>query len=255
MGVPFLIFDISGRYAHFRMRYTTTSAATHLIPPRHTIGGIIGAILGVQKDEVYSVFSPEQSFIGLETISKLSTVKITFNLLKIKGSRQISTLLGVKEHIIVPFQLVREPKYRIYFHHEDNQIMSELESLLKNKECIYSPSLGLASMLAKTDYIGKASGTVLALEETVGEDIETLSVAPLTAFDPIPQPGNHFIIDKFARYLDKERKPDGFYRVVFDANAQPIKGQIIETQDPKKHMGSKLLKIKETDQQKVIFVW
>ena len=154
---------------------------------------------------------------------------------------------------MVPFQLVREPKYRIFFHHEDTELMDRLEKMLKNHECVYSPSLGIASFLANVNFVDKMGGETKPLEELIGQEITTRSVAPIDAFDPYPTSNNHFVIDKFGRHLNAERKPDGFYRVIFDTNAVPMTGKILET-DKTLHMDSKLTYFHEKTQQPV-FVW
>ena len=45
-----LIFDISSEYGHFRKFNTTTSPLTYSIPTRTAVVGIIGAILGLERE-------------------------------------------------------------------------------------------------------------------------------------------------------------------------------------------------------------
>lgn len=220
----FLHFTLTGNFAHFRMRFTTTSPATHLVPPRHTIAGIIGAIMGLERDKIAETFDPSQSKIGIEVLSHLSTIKITSKLLRLKGSPTLETVLGVSDHMIVPFQLVKNPKYRIWFSHENQNIQEQLETLLRNHECVYSPALGLASLLADFSWDGEVETTKLSIKQ--GMSIQTRSVAPVDFFDPYPMEENHFIIDKHALHLDVSRIPTGFLRVVFDANGNWMEGEL-----------------------------
>ena len=41
-----LVFDIKGDYGHFKKYYTTSSPLTFSIPPRTTVSGMIGALIG-----------------------------------------------------------------------------------------------------------------------------------------------------------------------------------------------------------------
>ena len=45
-----LIFDIQGEYGHFRKYNTTTSPLTYSIPTSTAIAGILGAILGMERE-------------------------------------------------------------------------------------------------------------------------------------------------------------------------------------------------------------
>ena len=46
-----LVFDIKGDYGHFKKYYTTSSPLTFSIPPRTTVSGMIGALIGLDKEE------------------------------------------------------------------------------------------------------------------------------------------------------------------------------------------------------------
>ena len=46
-----LVFDIWGEYAHFKKIYATTSALSYVVPPKTSIYGYIGAILGLEKED------------------------------------------------------------------------------------------------------------------------------------------------------------------------------------------------------------
>ena len=48
-----LVFDISGKFAHFRKYYTNSSSLTYLVPPRTSIYGLIAGILGLERDSYY----------------------------------------------------------------------------------------------------------------------------------------------------------------------------------------------------------
>ncbi len=255
----FLHFILTGNFAHFRMRFTTTSPTTHLVPPRHTVAGIIGAIMGLERNKIAETFDPSQSKIGIEVLSHLSTIKITSKLLRLKGSPTLETVLGVSDHMIVPFQLVKNPKYRIWFSHKDQNIQEHLKQLLQNHECTYSPALGLASLLADFSWGEEVETTNLSIKQ--GMSVQTRSIAPIDFFDPYPSEENHFIIDKHALHLDVKRVPTGFLRVVFDANGNGMEGELRMPVDSNLKEMVELIKVPSHGQEGLdardthVFVW
>ena len=54
-----LVFDIFGDYAHFRKYFTNMSPTTFVVPPRTVLTGIIGALIGISKEENPESFSLE----------------------------------------------------------------------------------------------------------------------------------------------------------------------------------------------------
>ena len=60
-----LIFDIIGKFAHFRKYYSNSSALSFGAPPRTTICGMVAAILGMEKDSYYSIMNLEKCKIAV----------------------------------------------------------------------------------------------------------------------------------------------------------------------------------------------
>ncbi len=60
------VFDLYGKFAHFRKFYTNSSSLTYLIPPRTTIEGIIAALLGYERDSYYDVLSVDKLNIAVK---------------------------------------------------------------------------------------------------------------------------------------------------------------------------------------------
>ena len=60
-----IVFDIWAPYAYFRKPYTTTTALTFNFIPRSAIEGIIGAILGISYDDIFSKLAGSKIGIGI----------------------------------------------------------------------------------------------------------------------------------------------------------------------------------------------
>lgn len=139
-----LIFDIEGKFAHFRKYDTNSSSLTYSVPPRTTICGIIASILGLEKDSYYSLFYPQDAKIGVRILSKNRKIMQSLNYWKIEGTKDFRTPVN---HTQIPFEVLTSQEkvaYRIYFDHQDASIYRELERRLREQKYYFAPYLGAA---------------------------------------------------------------------------------------------------------------
>ena len=146
-----LVFDIWGEYAHFKKIYATTSALTYAIPPKPTVYGILGAILGLEKeDNAYlKTFADKSCRIGIGVQSPLIFQRMGINL---------KAELGRKKEGAPPkptmMEFVHRPHYRLYVSHSDAAVFDQLKTALETHTTVYTPSLGLASLVANFAFKG-----------------------------------------------------------------------------------------------------
>lgn len=154
-----LVFDIWGEYAHFKKIYATTSALSYAIPPKPTIYGIIGAILGLEKssNEYLKSFSDKACLVGIQYIAKRDnedSKSLTFQRMGIN----LKAELGRKKEGSPPkptmMEFVYRPRYRLYVNHTDSAFFEKLRIALENHISAYTPSLGLACLIANFEYQG-----------------------------------------------------------------------------------------------------
>jgi len=157
-GRRVLVFDVWGDYAHFRRSYTTTSPLTHSIPPRTALTGLISAIIGKDKDEYLAHFTKDKADISLK-IHKTNPVKkgrIAQNLINTKDN--YFTLVKKKGHeprTQILFEFIKDPRYRIYFYHQEEDIYQKLKQHLKEHKSVYTPCLGLSEHLANFKFVNE----------------------------------------------------------------------------------------------------
>ncbi|MCL5673956.1 MAG: type I-B CRISPR-associated protein Cas5b [Deltaproteobacteria bacterium] len=150
------VFDIWADYAHFRKYYTTTSPLSFSFPPPSTIAGILGAIIGLDKNtnEYLKVFNLDESKISLRILNPIKKVRVGINLLETKGSNMKHPMSDkMQPHTQIRTELLRDPKYRIYISNSNETIFTNLINNLKNHETVYTVSLGLSELLADFQYI------------------------------------------------------------------------------------------------------
>jgi CRISPR-associated protein Cas5h len=155
MIMDIIIFEISGKFAHFRKFYTNSSSLSYSVPSRTTVEGIIAAILGLERDTYYEKLSLDNCKIAIEKVNKTRKINQSLNYIKVKSSNDFKK---IKNHTQIPIEIIaseKKVKYRIYISHTDEEIMEELEERLKSETPIYPIFLGAANYIAKTQFIDR----------------------------------------------------------------------------------------------------
>lgn len=152
-------FDVWGDYAHFRKIYTTTSPLTYSIPPRTALAGLVSAILGLRKDEYLEKMSKEKASIGVGLAADVKKTRLAENLIDTKKAG--GSMNAITQRTQIRFEMLRNPRFRVYFSHEDPAIQTALVGLLKEHKCVYTPCLGLSELLADFSFVGEYDADVI----------------------------------------------------------------------------------------------
>ena len=154
-----LVFDIWGEYAHFKKIYATTSALTYAIPPKPTVYGILSAMIGLEKEgNIYlKTFADKACKIAIRYIAERENGEhkpLTFQRMGIN----LKAELGRKKEGAPPkptmMEFVHRPHYRLYVSHNDGAIFEKLKNTLVSHTAVYTPSLGLAALVANFSFKG-----------------------------------------------------------------------------------------------------
>lgn len=145
MRRQFVVFDVASDMAHFRRQYAITTALTYLIPPRTALCGLVGAILGLPKNESLVRFRDENAVFGLQVLAPLRTGHVSINLVDTKDNPTFR-LKAVNPRTTMRYEVVREPRYRVMFSHPE--LSDRLRLAVESGESVYTPCLGLAWMMA-----------------------------------------------------------------------------------------------------------
>ncbi len=178
MQRDFAIFDVTGDMAHFRRQYAITTALTYVVPPRTALCGLVGAILGLSKqDNEYLIpLTDNDAVFGLQVLDRIQTSHVSINLLDTKGSPTFRPK-AVNPHTTMRYEVVRRPRYRVFFGHPS--LSEKLVATLRAGETHYTPCLGLAWMLSWFD--GKCESARGELVE--GDATQRSFVSPIRADD------------------------------------------------------------------------
>ncbi|GJM34627.1 MAG: hypothetical protein DHS20C18_36280 [Saprospiraceae bacterium] len=221
-----LIFDIWGRYAHYKKIYATTSALSYIIPSKTSLYGYVGAILGLSKFEnaYLSSFLPGSCHLGIQVINPIIMQRINTNLhphdkglIQANQNRKPTTV-----------EYIYQPKYRIFFTHKNTNLLDELEAHLKNHTAVYTPTLGLAYLLSNFEWRATVKVDETSQQETQSISIETVIPRDaLESFDLKPDVGNEIIeYSQFALEMNTAREVTDRTDVLVDRLGNPIQAVV-----------------------------
>ena len=158
-----LVFDIASEYGHFRKFNTTTSPLTYSIPTRPAIAGVLGAVLGIEREvssgkfregvmPVAEVFSKDNASIAVQLINPVKKVNIAFNLLDTE--KTASSFFNIKQRTQIEFELLKNPCFRIFVNLKDEILFKDLITRLRENDTHFSPYLGLSQFTATIQFKG-----------------------------------------------------------------------------------------------------
>jgi len=207
-------FDLCGYMAHFRKRYTTSSALTYYLPPRTTITGIIANLLGMPRDSYYEQFSSEKMQIAVACKSEARRIVQGLNLLHIEGTETKKCSSQTKFEFLVPKEDYL--RYRIWLAGDSIKELDELfnDGIYKSRGA--SVSLGPAFTLGWIENISTIQGTPGAEQALIH------SAVPDTTEIFISPENKIFKEDLFLDF-SPQRNPKNFRSIVFDVAGKPIK--------------------------------
>jgi len=148
-----LLFEIEGKFAHFRKFHGNNTAMSYSIPPRTTIIGVLAAILGEDKDTYYGKFKSDNLRIGVRIMHDIKKSFHRVNYLKITGRDDFT---GQKGRIQTPFEIVtghdlKRDKvcYRFYLAQGENaELYEAIKHRLLSRARTFNISLGIAGFSA-----------------------------------------------------------------------------------------------------------
>lgn len=211
-----LVFDIWGEFGHFRKQYTTTSPLTFSIPPRTSIAGMIGAIIGLEKDEYLKYFSKNNANIAVRIICPIKKTRIAENLIDTKSADLMSK---IKNRTQIRFELLKDVKYRIYFSHTSEEIYNKLYSLLRDHKSVYTLCLGLSEHIANYKFIGEME----CVSEFSDSEKEVHSIILEKELLKINfEEGKEYFSETIPLEMLPEREVTEYGKVLFERNGKSI---------------------------------
>jgi CRISPR-associated protein Cas5h len=233
-SLPIVVFRYRGRYGHFRRPYSNVSSLSYPFPPRTAIAGLLGAILGVRKEDVAKTFNKDNAQIAVELDAEVKTVThvtnfrqdgpgdVNYSIKRPKTDWKLKPLKNVPAQNVstqIPMELLRNPSYLIYANL--NSSMDELISRIKTERYVYTPCMGISEFLVKIEYISVGMAEPLGQGEfdvstVVSKDDCTLALDHLR-----PEKG-HNIHELKVPHLGTAQRTFTYRRYLVDISSKPL---------------------------------
>lgn len=213
-----LVFEIKSDYGHFRKFYTTSSPLTFSIPPRTTVAGMISAIIGLDKEEYLKYFSKNDAKIAIQITSPVNKIRLSYNLINTKTANMCSQ---IKDRTQVTFELLKNPSFKIYFSHNNNEIYNKLKSFLEQKKTYYTLSMGLSEYIAEFEFIKEIEVSKTSnLSEFI--DIDT-AINFNEEVEVEFEDNKEYFKDTIPNEMNINREVTEYTKILFERNGLPIK--------------------------------
>ena len=124
-----LVFKVRGDYARFRKSYTTTSALTYLLIHPVAVRGLIGAMLGIDREKLYE--KTKDIEVAIQVVNQVRKDMQSFNLVNMKPNDKIFRFPS-------NIEFLRNVEYRIFIKAEDKTLY-EIDNCIKQWEYIFTP--------------------------------------------------------------------------------------------------------------------
>lgn len=146
-------FALYGRFAHFARAESSTTVLSYPVPPRTVVMGLVGAILGIQKDQPQIMIEPMKVAISgripLSHWHKAKLRKDPPELLSsvVKRNQNQDKTTKPEKATLVMQEWLFNPRYQVWVSLPE-PFQTQLELRIKERRWYFQPSLGLSEMLA-----------------------------------------------------------------------------------------------------------
>lgn len=215
-----IAFDIWGDYAHFKKIETTTSPLTYSIPTGTALSGLIAGMMGYQRDSYYDDFSRKNIEMSVKLVKPVNKVRVNQNLINTANRPYFNLYDQDNPRTRIPYEYVRDPKYRIYLGLKDEEIFDSLSENLREHKTVFTPSLGLSEHIANFEFIGEF--------EPVLKERENVNIDSVLPKDKVSinlkdiDEGMRWVVENIPLYMNEGRVVEEYAEVIFDSNGNSI---------------------------------
>lgn len=235
MNNRLIVFELTGEYGHFRKFNTTTSPLTYPIPTRTALTGLLGAVLGVERETapgrfptqvmpVQELFANTVCGIGVQLIAPVKKVNIGFNLLD--TGKEKATFYEIKKsggRTQIEFELLKNPAFRVFVQHQDEAVFDQLAERLTNKAHHFTPYLGLSQFTATLGGAVVTTATERNSAQTAVPIQSAVNLSQLTATLPIEfDQTAHYYVETMPVELSRDRVVTRYGEVLVDADGGSV---------------------------------
>ncbi|KFD40529.1 CRISPR-associated protein Cas5 [Peptococcaceae bacterium SCADC1_2_3] len=152
-------FRLHGRFGHFLRADAGASALSYPVPPRTVIMGIIGAVLGLAKDQPQEFLEPMHVAVaGSIPVTHWHKAKLRKDPPEslpwmVKSTQKQDRNTGPEKATLITQEWLLNPSYEIWAALPE-PYQGKLEARLREHRWHFQPSLGLSEMMTDLEYTG-----------------------------------------------------------------------------------------------------
>lgn len=234
-----LSFDLGGDYAHYRKPYATISPLTYGVPTPTALAGLFAALLGKERDSYYEDFNQNNSKFGVKIKNGIKKLKVALNLVDTKSNKEIIDLDQAMKNSTkdltrtqVPFEFVKEPRYRIYFQSQNEDLFSQIKQKIKSGKSVYTPYLGISECLAKLGNAQIEEAYRLSPEEVF--EIDSIVDRGKVSISSVDEE-RIYMRERLSRGMNASREVKSYVDIVYDKKGASLmgRGEIYQIGDQK----------------------
>lgn len=201
-------FMAEGNWGHFKKPETNNNPLTHDLITKTAVIGLIGAVLGVERQEMKKLF-PQLSnnlLYGVQLLSQVKKVSWGFT----SRTAINPTTSGSPKY----FEFLKNPAFKIVLALKSNASQNEFEKFLtsiKNNEAVYTPVLGWHNCPANLKF--DSEGSISEMQEN---EFETSSFVS-TVHKPKVSGQFRVGFDKLPTYQNDDfwNLPDKYQQIIY----------------------------------------
>lgn len=242
-----LIFDISSEYGHFRKFNTTTSPLTYSVPTRPAIAGLIGSIIGIERETgpnkykegavpLPELLSRQDASIAVQLLAPVKKTNIGFNLVSTKNFRDYfnindkdakGSIKDTYRRTQIEFELLKNPSFRIFISWQNQGLFQKLIESVKQNITHFTPYLGLSQFTAQLKFIEVCQAELLGSDDY--EDVVTaINLSNVKGGDPIQfdYEAGRYTSDTMPIEMRSDRIVTDYADVLVETNGKPTRAKL-----------------------------
>ena len=175
---PAVVFEYAGRFGHFLRAEASVSALSYPVPPRTALLGMIGAVLGLEKDTPQVELKDALIAVsGVIPETHWHRVKLRKDPPAALPKVVKAGVLGQRnpkpeQATLITQEWLFEPRYTVTACLPDNH-HAQFASRVRERRWHYSPCMGLSEMVARLELVDEGTATALP----TGSEVSCASVA------------------------------------------------------------------------------
>ncbi|SHF29613.1 CRISPR-associated protein Cas5h [Desulforamulus putei DSM 12395] len=219
-----LIFDIFGDLAHFRKYYSTSSPVTFSIIPPVTVLGVLGAILGLSKEENKYIreLNEAGTQVAVQILRPVKKIRMGINLINTKGNIWVPKQRKEGARTQIRFEFLKDVAYRLYVTMGNEQLFKQLSEMVYEHKSYYTVSLGISELLADFRYVAEKEFIWCEGNQHFVNIVSAVPVEYLAADGISITPGKRYLKERVPLQMNDDREVLNYGDLLTETQGQEL---------------------------------